>query len=304
MKKKIIGLSCGRKNGNSEIFLKTALMEAEKSGIETEILRIMDYKVLPCISCGACMKTGKCPQDDADWILEKTMLTDGAAIIVAAPVYHVRTNGYLICLSEKMNHMFGNDPEIFERKRLASIISVGGSGYDGWTSLGLPTIALFTQHFSRLVDQIQINHCADLGAALTPDNQWAIDKCREMGRNMVNAMNMPLEDVKYVGDDTPVSCPVCHCNIMYFESEFPDIACPVCQVHGKVSVENNKYHIAWNEEDIKYPRFSTAKEEHHMEWIMNHAKEERPQLEMPETQEKIELYKSFGKILENPKKKK
>jgi multimeric flavodoxin WrbA len=51
MKKKIVGLSCGRKNGNCEIFLKTALMEVEKHGIETEILRLMDYKVLPCDGC-------------------------------------------------------------------------------------------------------------------------------------------------------------------------------------------------------------------------------------------------------------
>ncbi len=302
MKKKIVGLSCGRKNGNCEIFLKTALMEVEKHGIETEILRLMDYKVLPCDGCAACLQTGKCTKDDVDFILEKTMLTDGA-IIVSAPVYHVRTSGYLICLSEKMNHMFDRDPELFERKRLASIISVGGSGYDGWTSLGLPTIALFTQHFSRLVDQIQIDHCADHGAALTPDNQWAIDRCKNMGNNMADAMNKPLGDVKYVGEDTPVSCPVCHCNIMYFEKDFPDIACPVCRVHGKVSVENNNYKIAWNEHDIENPRFSTKMEEHHMKWIMAHRDEETPQIAMPETQEKIAHYKSYGKIIENPKKK-
>ena len=296
MKKKIVGLSCGRKDGNSEIFLKTALMGAEESGIETEIIRLMDHKVLPCDACGACLKTHKCVKDDVDWILENTMLSDGA-VIVSAPVYHVRTNGYLLCVSEKINHLFGNDPELGERKRLGAIISVGGSGYDGWTSLGLTTIALFTQHFTRLVDQVQINHCADHGAALTPDNQWAVDRCREMGRNMAKAMNMPLDEVKYVGEDTPVSCPVCHCNIMYFENDYPEVACPVCRVHGKFSVENNKYKITWNEKDIENPRFSTKGQRHHMEWIMNHMKEEHPQLEMPETKEKIEFYKSYGNLL-------
>ena len=51
----------------------------------------------------------------------------------------------------------------------------------------LPMLNLFLQHFSTLVDQIQINHCADFGAALTPDNQWAIDRCKQLGRNMVKA---------------------------------------------------------------------------------------------------------------------
>jgi len=38
-KKKIVGLSCGRKNGNSEVLLKEALMVAEELGIATEIIR-------------------------------------------------------------------------------------------------------------------------------------------------------------------------------------------------------------------------------------------------------------------------
>ncbi|HJX03448.1 MAG TPA: NAD(P)H-dependent oxidoreductase, partial [Dehalococcoidia bacterium] len=281
-------------------FLKAALMGAEELGVESEIIRVMDLKVLPCNSCHACQKTGKCAKDDVDWILEKTMLGD-AGVIVSAPVYHVRTNGYLICISEKTNHLFRRDPHLFERRRMGAIISVGGSGYDGWTSLGLPTINLFTQHFSTLVDQIQINHCADKGAALTPDNEWAIDRCKKLGRNMAKALSMPPEKVKYVGEDTPVSCPVCHCNIMYFEKDFPEIACPVCQVHGTVSVAGGKFKIAWNRDDIRSPRFSTEKEHHHMEWIARHRSEETPQIALPETQKKIKKYNAYGKFIKPEK---
>ena len=39
-KKKIIGYSSGRKNGNSEVLLKHALMAAEKQGVETEIIQM------------------------------------------------------------------------------------------------------------------------------------------------------------------------------------------------------------------------------------------------------------------------
>ena len=148
-----------------------------------------------------------------------------------------------------------------------------------------------------LVDQIQVDHCADPGAALTPDNQWAVDRCKQLGRNVAQAMNLPIEQVKYLGEDTAVSCPVCHCNILYIEKDFPSIACPTCQVHGVISFVNGKYQVEWKPEDIKNPRFSTVAEHHHLEWLMRHSKEEESQLALPETQEKIKLYNDYGTFI-------
>ena len=122
MTKKIIGLSCGRKNGNSEHFLKAALMAAEEEGVQSEIIRAMDLKVLPCNGCWACLKTGRCAKDDVDWILEQTLLGD-TAVIVSAPVYHLRSNSYLMIIAEKTNHLFSRKPDIFERRRVGAAIS-------------------------------------------------------------------------------------------------------------------------------------------------------------------------------------
>jgi len=299
--KKIIGLSFGRKNGNCEAFLKAALMAAEEDEVESEIIRSMDMKILPCTSCGACFSNQTCPHDDTDWLFENIMLGE-SALIIAAPVYHLRAPGSLICASEKINHFFMRNPIVHERRKLSAAISVGGSGYDGWTSLGLPTIHILLQHFSTIIDQVQINHCADIGAALTPDNQWAIDRSRLLGHNLAKAMKLPFDKVKYVGDDSPISCPVCHCNVFYLEKGLPDIMCPTCQVHGQVSYEGGKYQVAWNADDIQNPRFSAAKERHHMEWIMRHRTEEGPQLEMPETQEQIKQYNAWGKYLKPERK--
>ena len=47
-KKRIIGLSCGRVNGNSEPLLKEALMGAEEIGVQSEIVRAMELKVKHC----------------------------------------------------------------------------------------------------------------------------------------------------------------------------------------------------------------------------------------------------------------
>ncbi|MCL5734132.1 MAG: flavodoxin family protein [Actinobacteria bacterium] len=297
MTKKIIGLSCGRKNSNSEHFLKAALMAAEEQGAETEIIRAMDHKVLPCNSCFACMKTGRCAKDDVDWILERTLLGD-TAVIVSAPVYHLRACSYLMIIAEKTNHLFPKKPDLFERRRVGAAISVGGSGYDGWSSLGLTSINLFLQHFATLVDQIQIDHCASTGAALTPDNAWAIERSRQLGRNVARTLDLPFEEWKFLGVDPAVSCPVCHCNIIYVEKDFPEIMCPVCEVHGIVSVNDGRFSVAWNAHDVREPRFSTPKEAHHLGWIMRHAYVDEPkQVALAEVQEKIRQYDAYGKVI-------
>jgi multimeric flavodoxin WrbA len=296
MSKKIIGLSCGRKDSNCEAFLKAALMGAEELGVEAEIIRLMDLKVTPCRGDASCLKSGRCGRDDVDWVLEKVMLGE-EAVIVSAPVYHVRSNSYLLIISEKMNHLFPRKADLFERRKVGAAISVGGSGYDGWASLGLTCTNLFLQHFTTLVDQVQINHCADVGAALTPDNDWAIERCKQMGRNVAQALSLPFEQWRYLGEESALACPVCHGNIIYVENDLPEIACPVCQVHGTVSYGDGAYSVAWNEHDIKNPRFSTAMEHHHMEWIMAHAREETGQLALPEVQEKIREYNAYGKII-------
>ena len=301
MVKKIIGMSCGKKNGNSEAFLKAALMGAEEMGVQSEIIRVMDHKVLPCKGCWACTKTGKCiHDDDVEWILEKTILED-TGLIISAPVYHVRTNGMLFCIAEKMNHVWRKDFNTLNKTRMGGLISVGGSGYDGWTSLGLTTMNLYLQHIRLLVDQVQINSCAQKGAALTPDNKWAVERCKQLGRNVAQAMSMPPEEVKYMGEDTAVSCPVCHCNIIYVEKDFPHIACPICAVHGVVSVNDGKFKVDWNPENIKNPRFSLEGEKHHIEWMAAHHKEEFAQLDLPETKELIKQYEAYGTYLKPDK---
>jgi multimeric flavodoxin WrbA len=228
----------------------------------------MDHKVLPCTSCWACLKTGRCAKDDVDWILEQTLLGD-TAVIVSAPVYHLRACSYLMIIAEKTNHLFPRKPDIFERRRVGAAISVGGSGYDGWTSLGLTSINLFLQHFTTLVDQVQIDHCAAVGAALTPDNEWAIERARQLGKNVARALDLPFDEWKYVGEEAAVSCPVCHCNVIYIEKDFPEIMCPTCEVHGIVSANYGRFSVAWNPDDVREPRFSSPKA-HHLEWIMRH----------------------------------
>jgi multimeric flavodoxin WrbA len=300
--KKIIGLSCGRKNESSEMLLKAAAQGAEEFGVETEIIRAMALKVLPCNGCWGCMKTGKCIQkDDTDWILEKTCVDD-CALIVSVPCYHIRSNSYLSIIGEKMNHVFDRKMDILKKTRVGALIGVGGSGYDAWTSLNLPTAALFLQHTRVLVDQMQVNFCAlkewnlwlqDKDTTAEHINEFriqdytheeihqrwpqpynllefqakAIERAIQLGRNVAQAMSLPIEKVQYKGEDYGVACPVCHSNVVVIPKDLPYIACPVCYVRGTVQMDKGKMTVKWNEADAAFPRFSYEAVEHHIRWL-------------------------------------
>jgi len=300
--KKIIGLCCGFKNGANEHFIKAAAKGALEFGVETEIIRATDLNVKPCRGCHACGRTHECViHDDVEWILQKTLVED-AALIVAVSCFHVRTNSYLSIINERMNHVFDKDINILKKTRVGAIIGTGGSGYDGWASLNLLLANIFMQHTRLLVDQMQVNHCRlkewnlwlQQGSPLTSHTHlaraqdidyeeiwklWpqendpiefekkAFRRAEEMGRNVAKAMAMPINQVKYVGEESLTHCPVCHCNVLLVPENLPYVMCPICNVRGTVTQKNNQMKVEWNEKDAKYPRFGPKANLHHSEWL-------------------------------------
>ena len=83
----------------------TALAEVEeqlnKDGIETEIIHIGNKEIRGCISCGSCMKNGKCVFDDmVNEVAEKFEKADG--LVVGSPVYYGSPNGTLIAFLDRL----------------------------------------------------------------------------------------------------------------------------------------------------------------------------------------------------------
>jgi multimeric flavodoxin WrbA len=299
-KKKIIGLSCGRLNGNSEILLKEALMGAEEAGVESEIIRTMELRVKPCTGCEACSmamakgKEARCAikDDDVEWILEKVLVED-CGLIVSSPLYHLRANGNFECIGERMLPTMFRNPNILKKTRVGGIISVGG-GEPEWTPLGLTTINIFMQHSRKLVDQMQVNFVGRPGAVLMRPEY--MNRARELGRNVAKAMLIPIEDVKYASKDSQVSCPVCHCNVLQVFDKLPEVYCPVCWVKGTVSLDAGTMKVTWDEESARYPRFSERGVSTHLDLIKK--------LQMKFFTEDIEKvkglmpkYAAYGKII-------
>jgi multimeric flavodoxin WrbA len=298
--KKIIGLSCGRKNGNSEILLKEALMGAEELGVESEIIRAMELRVKPCKGCEACSiamsrgKEARCAikDDDVPWILEKTLVED-CGLIVSGPVYHLRANSYFEAIHERMLPTMFRHPEVLKKTRVGAIISVGG-GEPEWTPLGLTSMNIFVQHSRILVDQMQVNYVGRPGAVLMEEKY--LKQARELGRRVARAMMMPIEQVKFVGDETEVSCPVCHCNVLKVPEKLPTVFCPVCWVKGVITLDGDKTKVRWNEEDAKYPRFSERGVFTHLELVKNLQTKFFTE-DQEKVKERIKKYVAYGKII-------
>jgi len=95
--------------------------------IQTEVLHLSDYRILPCIGCQLCLDKGEeqCPlHDDRDLILEKM---DGAqALLLATPNYAFQVSGILKVFLDRVAFLF-HRPRFFG-KTLSGLVTQGIHG--------------------------------------------------------------------------------------------------------------------------------------------------------------------------------
>lgn len=75
-----------RKGGNTETLLAAVLKGAEQAGAGSELIRLCDLDISPCLSCGGCDQTGECVvADGMTPLYEKIIAAD--RIILASPIF-------------------------------------------------------------------------------------------------------------------------------------------------------------------------------------------------------------------------
>lgn len=254
MARKIMGLVAGRKNGNSDILVKEALLAASEMGAECSLLYLSDYNIKHCTGCENCtMGMGRgedvgCVYDNVDdmkKILEAMFIQD--AIIIGCPTYDLMPSTTYLTFS----HRFMSYEMAFKKKvgtidkipdRVAGLIAVGGSTRS-WQSLALECMSasMFTQSI-RVVDQMMAEKVGRPGhVTLFPDT---IARARKMGENIMNSLDIPQEDRGWYGDEGYGWCPVCHSNTLQLGEpqwdglEFP-VECTVCGTGGAIATDDN-----------------------------------------------------------------
>ncbi|KAH8691280.1 flavoprotein-like protein [Talaromyces proteolyticus] len=253
---RILGLSGGSINGNSEILLKVALKAAQEvSPDDTHIsfVRIPDVSIPKHyrtddirFSNGAIEQVDDDPlvPDDRPFVLDLIMQAD--VIILSCPIYTRTIPGIVKHFQDKTMGPFqdtamarlrqksqpGDDQEKYDllfKPRVAGLIAVGGAAGTDWTPFGLPVMhqMLFPMGV-KVVSQFQIHGCG-LPASVLLDSA-AISRAQGLGKAVVSQAGK--HDALFLGDQKGV-CPLCHLNMIVIKSGNL-IECATCGASGKL----------------------------------------------------------------------
>jgi multimeric flavodoxin WrbA len=243
---KILGLNGSfRKNGNTEILLKQALMGAESEGASVEILRLTDYRIQPCRGCGLCLfRENVCQvqDDDVSFIFSKIDECDG--MILGAPCYFLELTAVIKQLIDRcwiLGHKLGKI-----RKPATVIVPYATRGW-------IPYVSLQSNLLLNLMGLTKINEitiCTQGISEVVLDSE-AMDLAHEVGREI--AIAAEKKDFTYKGD--PGICPSCHDWLFRILKDRETVECPTCGIRGKLSMQEGKIGVTFEEKALADSRF-------------------------------------------------
>lgn len=262
---KVLGISAGRHNGNSDIAVKEALLACQEKGAEVFFINLFDYNILPCTGCESCtmmmgdVEMGKrddypgCVlkgKDDMDKIMQVFQSCNG--LIVGCPTYDLAPSSLYLKFAQRFLAyelafllkigIVKENPNM-----VAGIISVGGSCHD-WQGFGLEVLGatMFTTSV-RVVDQYMISRVGRPGNIVVHPEY--LERVHKMGENIIEAIRTPVAERKWMGDPDLGICPSCHGGLVFRGDvhwdgiQFP-YECAVCGaglelVDGKFQITEN-----------------------------------------------------------------
>ncbi|TCL48745.1 flavodoxin family protein [Allofournierella massiliensis] len=279
---KVMGITAGRKNGNSEILLKEALTACEEAGAEVTMINLRDFNILDCTGCTACTKAmsqGKyagCTldaKDDKKRIMDVMLAQD--AVIFSVPTYDLMpASSYLTFAHRSLSYetsFLETIGAIEHRDRVAGLISVGGSTRS-WQSMaleGLQATMFITD--MKVVDMLLATRVPAPAQCLLDDELLA--RARLLGQHIMEAAATPAEERKWLGEEDMGWCPNCHCNALVLGEKQWDglhypIECQVCGAGGTLEqTEDGKWKFVIQENGLLKDRTTVAGRAKHLEEI-------------------------------------
>ena len=289
MQKKVLGLSFGRKLGNSEVMVKQALLECEKAGYGIKFIRVMDLNILPCTGCTACVAgmasgrgVGKCVLKDDFHILDEAIM-ECDALIVCTPTYECGPSGLYRTVCDRIgpSHDVSFRKTAFEdgiakgksieelpderslKKRVGALLTVGGARTANWLSFTIPTMYAMT--LSLGIDVIDTyRYVGAMSTQHVTGRPDILDRMTQVGRHISEALASQNEEqrLSWRGDDEG-TCPVCHCDLISIMHDGMHVECPVCGIRGELKSDNGKISVEFSEAEQKRSRlFYAGKLEH------------------------------------------
>ena len=299
--KKLLAFTAGRRNSNTDMFVKTVLREAKNDGINVEMIRLNDCNIQPCKACTKMICMVKGPKacihkDDAGWLYDKYLECDG--FLLAAPVWDLSPCGIITVLRDRIWGpraarsswtTSGGVPDWAkeaENKKPCALISVGGALTENWTSLGIAT--LYTCMFPeavRVIDHMNVYGVADPGEALMRKDYMR--RAKNMGQNLAHAIHYPDSGWKnefWGSTEQEEACPGCHQSLLIARPGKKTVECAICGRTGKIRMDEDGMKFEWpfdpndrltdigvlkhlqeinyHTEEIYQPQFDSIKEEY------------------------------------------
>jgi multimeric flavodoxin WrbA len=128
---KVVGINGSpRKNGNTEIIIRTAFEPLEKAGIETEMIQIGGKNIHGCLGCRKCaeMQNGTCviTKDPLNDIIQELIAADG--IILGSPTYFTDVTADMKAFIDRAGYVGLTNGRVYKHKAGAAVVAVRRGG--------------------------------------------------------------------------------------------------------------------------------------------------------------------------------
>lgn len=126
---KVIGINgSARKDGNTDLMIRTVFRELEKEGIETECISLAGGVIEPCKACWACGGKRNCVhhKDIFREIFEKMKEADG--LLLGSPVYSANISSAMQAVLERAAVVCDLNPGLMGHKVGAAVAAVRRAG--------------------------------------------------------------------------------------------------------------------------------------------------------------------------------
>ncbi len=281
---KILGLNGSeRKLGNTEILVKEALMGAEEEGAQVEMLRLTDYKILPCDGLAPCVfgNTGCNLKDDFNFIMDKIFESDG--LVLGTPCYILESTAIIKQLIDRAFSI--NFRSKARGKPAVMIVPYATRGWTPYAFLQPNILLLFLG--MEVIDRALV-HTQAINEVVLYDK--ALAKARKMGREVADAVK--TGGTSYHGE--PGVCPLCQDRVFRILRDDETVECGVCGIRGKIFMEEGKIRVRFEKDTLLNHRFT---EENIYRHFTYHIKPSRDYFNRTRviTKEKREHYREYLK---------
>jgi multimeric flavodoxin WrbA len=279
---KILGLvGSYRRNGNSDILAKEALMGAEEAGAEVELLRLTDYEIRACQGFGLCLfrEEGCHIEDGVKEIWAKIGEADG--VLLSVPCYFLESTAILKQLLDR-GWVLAHRGTL--RGKYGSVLVPYATR--GWIPYAMLQPNIFFGILGFHVIHRATFNVQGLGEAV--HDEPGLEKAHRIGTELAVAVRD--QDPAYRSE--PGLCPICHDRNIRILQDRKAVECPTCGVRGVLTVENGTIDVSFEEKALAEYRFDPEVGYNHFTYHIKPSKDYFLQTR-DERKAKVKRYKGY-----------